>query len=100
MIEIKVNNKVIAKVPSFFQPMKNKIQFTDSNNRDFEFWIYDTIVRFYYGIEFTNRIHSNAKISVDLKISQIEEGVFPSSLNDFAEAKDYLKKYFENIAFV
>lgn len=79
-----------------------KVRFTDSNYRDFEFWIYDLTIRFYYlSDEINNNVpkHSIYKVFADLRISEIENNKFPESLNDFKEAKNYLRCYVENIAF-
>lgn len=81
---------------SKYTPVK-KVQFTDSNNRDFEFWIYETIVRFYYLADESKQMY---KVFADLKPADIERGIFPASLKDFTESTTYLKKYFEHIAFV
>ena len=77
-----------------------KIEFTDSNQRDFEFWIYDTLVVFYYFIDRHPRLAKSKYFDAHLRVSDIEKGIFPASLNDFSEAKLYLVKYFEHIAFV
>lgn len=75
---------------------KRKVRFTDSNYREFEFWIYDLTIRFYYLSDEGISIYS---ISADLIISDVENNKFPESLNDFKEAKNYLFSYVTNIAF-
>lgn len=72
------------------------IKYTDSNLRDFEFSIYNTIVRFYY-------IAPSPKIKTmgaDLRVEDIENNIFPKSLFDFQEAKDFIRRYIANIAFL
>lgn len=80
--------------------VKKTVKFTDSNYRDFEFWIYDTTVRFYYITDLTSTSRPIYKVFADLRIKDIENNIFPDSLKDFKEAKIYLKKYFEHIAFI
>ena len=81
------------------------IKYTDSNLRDFEFSIYNTIVRFYYIVP-APKIKSfkgwkNASPGgIDLRVEDIENNIFPKSLYDFQEAKDYIRRYITNIAFL
>ncbi len=85
-----------GKYPEHIVNMK-KIQFTDSNNKDFEFWIYEELVRFYYIVEPKPRLKT---VSADLRIKDIENNNFPENLKDFKEATTYLRKYIEHIAFI
>jgi len=77
--------------------VKKIVSFTDSNNRDFDFFFFEDYVQFYYIINPKPKLRT---ISVSIENSDIENNVFPDKIKDFKEAKAYLKSYFENIAFI
>lgn len=78
-----------------------KILFTDSKNKDFEFFINSnaSLVTMFYRTESGRNIHIRSLIS-SISFEQIEIGDFPSSLNDFKEATSYLQKTIKNLAFL
>jgi len=75
-----------------------KLSYTDSKNRDFEFWIDGNAVSLYYIISPKPKLKTK---SLYINLQSVEEGKFPDFfLIDFEEACMALKTMVNNMAFI